>query len=430
MSILRFHASGLTERWDGDARDIKLLQKNLRLSHRDMAALTRPQMIPQFTFLIRQQTSGIVLGRLRAAIQGDSVTFFNLEDKKSQLIAQDIVTGITSSSKIKPEHASAGADTALDTPWCLQALEQCLSVMTSRYLQRTQFMQTVAQSAINNLTKAADHSPEQLQLRLLSLHPVSGTLQHLDTSVSNLLSAMESLLKEPADMDMLASMAVRAGAPQAQAEHAAEVILEMQATQCYEMAQVLQALRASLKARATDAELSMATRRNYLLERNVDLSVSALAISVGTFIAGAFGQNLHSGVEEVPHLLWWVSGVGVLIVLATARGYASYVRRGSPSANRTLRRLHYMMRNVDEHFMQAEAALSAAAKSSGGKALLSLDDTVSKAEFKRWYTAKTGEVPSDAEIDLIFSVLDADNDGMLSVQEAALSLQSITAHAK
>ncbi|EOD10044.1 hypothetical protein EMIHUDRAFT_437992 [Emiliania huxleyi CCMP1516] len=55
-------------------------------------------------------------------------------------------------------------------------------------------------------------------------------------------------------------------------------------------------------------ELKLRNERNRIMRLEVLLQMGSLSLALAAVSGGFFGMNLHSGVEEVPHLLWLVAG--------------------------------------------------------------------------------------------------------------------------
>ncbi|GLD92947.1 hypothetical protein PINS_up001539 [Pythium insidiosum] len=73
--------------------------------------------------------------------------------------------------------------------------------------------------------------------------------------------------------------------------------------------------------------MQLDSARNYLLGVDIVFSLAAVCISVGTFVTGAFGMNLKSGLEEAAGWFWGVTIATVVVSIATTLGGVSYFRR-------------------------------------------------------------------------------------------------------
>lgn len=75
--------------------------------------------------------------------------------------------------------------------------------------------------------------------------------------------------------------------------------------------------------------LKLDSMRNYLLGVDVLVSIATIAISVGTFIAGVFGMNLKSNLENTAGMFWGTTGVMVaMMVMISVWGWLFFRRKG------------------------------------------------------------------------------------------------------
>ncbi|KAJ0388632.1 hypothetical protein P43SY_010928 [Pythium insidiosum] len=75
--------------------------------------------------------------------------------------------------------------------------------------------------------------------------------------------------------------------------------------------------------------LKLDSMRNYLLGVDIFFSILAISISIGTFIAGVFGMNLKSSLEDADGWFWGVVMVSViLMVVCPIIGVLFFKRKG------------------------------------------------------------------------------------------------------
>ena len=74
------------------------------------------------------------------------------------------------------------------------------------------------------------------------------------------------------------------------------------------------ALRKNIEATQDTLELALDEYRNRLITINVHAAMATVGLAVSTSIAGFFGMNLYSGLEEVTTfpLFWYVVGGATL----------------------------------------------------------------------------------------------------------------------
>jgi len=156
-------------------------------------------------------------------------------------------------------------------------------------------------------------------------------------------------------------------------------------------------------------ELEMNLYRNRLIRLNIDLAIFATAISVTTAISGAFGMNLIHGLEE--------SSTAFATAISTSTAIALSVA-------------YYFRRMVSGHVIQQRAEQRICEIQTMSNALsdmTALDYTVKKMmrgeimgreEFKQQLdTARQSKICTDKEIDLLFNVLNQNEDEVLGKED-------------
>lgn len=89
--------------------------------------------------------------------------------------------------------------------------------------------------------------------------------------------------------------------------------------------EVTSALRA-VKATENVTQIRLDAMRNRVLRLDIYLNLGAVSVASGGLIAGAFGMNLLSGMEESPIAFWAVSASAVVTSVIFFRGALMYLR--------------------------------------------------------------------------------------------------------
>lgn len=89
-----------------------------------------------------------------------------------------------------------------------------------------------------------------------------------------------------------------------------------------EVTSALQAVKATENA----TQIRLDAMRNRVLRLDVFLNLGAVSTGVGGLVAGAFGMNLLSGLEEDPIAFWIVSSIAVTTSVMFFRGTLAYLR--------------------------------------------------------------------------------------------------------
>lgn len=89
--------------------------------------------------------------------------------------------------------------------------------------------------------------------------------------------------------------------------------------------EVTSTLRA-VKATENVTQIRLDAMRNRILRLEVFLNLGAVSVATGGLVAGAFGMNLHTGLEETPGLFLWVSATMVGVSVLAFRLSLAYLR--------------------------------------------------------------------------------------------------------
>lgn len=89
-----------------------------------------------------------------------------------------------------------------------------------------------------------------------------------------------------------------------------------------EVTSALQAIKATENA----TQIRLDAMRNRVLRLDIVLNLGAVSVGVGGLVAGVFGMNLLSGIEEHPFAFWIVSGIAFMTAIIFFRGTLAYLR--------------------------------------------------------------------------------------------------------
>lgn len=89
-----------------------------------------------------------------------------------------------------------------------------------------------------------------------------------------------------------------------------------------EVTSALQAVKATENA----TQIRLDAMRNRVLRLDIFLNLGAVSVGVGGLVAGVFGMNLLSGIEEDPAAFWIVSGISFLTSIMFFRGVLAFLR--------------------------------------------------------------------------------------------------------
>lgn len=89
--------------------------------------------------------------------------------------------------------------------------------------------------------------------------------------------------------------------------------------------EVTSTLRA-VKATENVTQIRLDAMRNRILRLEVFLNLGAVSVATGGLVAGAFGMNLKTGIEETPGMFMIVSGSMVAVSVLAFRLSLAYLR--------------------------------------------------------------------------------------------------------
>lgn len=152
--------------------------------------------------------------------------------------------------------------------------------------------------------------------------------------------------------------------------------------------------------------ISLDAYRNRMLRMNLYLSIAGIGIGTSTAVAGFYGMNLISGLEESPNAFGYVVGTTTTLGMIIGAGCISYIS-GSSMRKRTLKRLNEitLIDGSLAHMTSIDYAI---------KYMVHKNQTMNKQEFE----ARLKECHSSTqllkeEVDLLFHTLDVTKDGLI-----------------
>lgn len=243
------------------------------------------------------------------------------------------------------------------------------------------------------------------------LPPIKDSLQRFEMQVKSHLGVLTDLLEN--DEDMLGLLITeqeyaesQGGKVEYQRHQDVELLLEEYARQLSLIQSEINYMLQRLQSKQEFVQLAMSGYRNRLIRMNLYLSVAGLSLGLGTAVAGFFGMNLVSGLEDHPTMFNNVILGCSLSGFVVAAGCFNFVS-GKTMQKRAETRL--------EEIETLTMALSdMCALDHTIKELVNAAEPMQKDEFREKFKRArlTGKV-SQEEIDLLFNVMDHHQDGVL-----------------
>jgi magnesium transporter len=236
-----------------------------------------------------------------------------------------------------------------------------------------------------------------------------------------------------------------------------ELLIEDYSRQLQQILQSINFLQNRVQSTQELVAMSLDAYRNRMIEMNLHLTIGAVCLGACTTVAGFFGMNLTSGLEEHAGLFWptvWGSSAVGVAIYVTCRSYLS----GKHMQNRALQRANEVrsvtgvlsdMDSLDyavKRLVEAQSLTKAAALVARQEAAALRDDggggdeaedefedgvKVGREEFRRMLeSGRAGRAVPDGELKLIFDILDASGDGVLHENEFKTLSAAITDQSK
>ncbi|RLN67667.1 hypothetical protein BBJ28_00009304 [Nothophytophthora sp. Chile5] len=216
-----------------------------------------------------------------------------------------------------------------EAPYEFRALEALLATL-SRYFQvQYDQLSPVVVSALDHLMRGSLNSRELERLR-----EFKNTMNEFESQVDGVRRILMELLDNEVDLRLLYLTKLHQDPSLLQDlwsfdSEEAEVLIENYLQDIFSTRTKADLMQHRITNTESLVMLKLDSMRNYLLGVDLIFSIVVISISVGTLIAGVFGMNLHSGLEEADS---WFSGVVfvtvVLIIALTTTGVLFFKQKG------------------------------------------------------------------------------------------------------
>jgi len=326
-------------------------------------------------------------------------------------------------------------------------LEECIRETHEKYSRRVYYVRPLVQRLLRRLSHS---DAEDLAQSLYQLYPLKSTLSHFVTMNSSLLNAVNSVMQDDRDM-VDACLTARAAAaahaldppseelslsqPDASSSKAMErgdlerleLLLEVYHSRITESLQASEELLRNVDGKRELMQLQMSAYRNYLIHKELQLSIAGVTVAIPTFIVGAFGMNLTSGLEDTMNVFWPMTALSLVAGGLAYRLMANAITASSPTV-RQYQRLQEFIIGIDGQVQSAASVLRQLQSGTPGlgdgeTAVLGEGMRLKPQQFKELYAVVNGRAPSDSEVALLYDMFDADADGALELDEALSLLQ-------
>mmetsp|Transcript_22727 Transcript_22727/g.34374 ORF Transcript_22727/g.34374 Transcript_22727/m.34374 type:complete len:486 (+) Transcript_22727:35-1492(+) len=383
------------------ARDLFSLQ----LTSKQERKTKRQIKTPRTAILPRGKQILLNFGAIRAVVGTDEVWLFDAHTvavKEFALELQNILETEWKKHENNEEH--------LNVPFELIILEAVLRDTTNIFQRRLYLYEPILSRALDSVSK------DIFSDGMIRIAPLQESLQAFELRVRKSLRCISDLLNN--DEDMLGLLiteqhsAEKSGKIVEYAEHEkVELLLEEYGRRLNDVLYEINFLLTRLHSTQEFLQLAMSSFRNRMIRMELYIGITGLSLGIGTAVAGFFGMNLLSGIEEHPAAFYLVLGGTSLTSLVVAGSCIQFISTKS------------LQRDAEKHLEEIETLGNALSDMNAldvtiKNALRNSNCTMSKEEFgkalKRYHAL---DKIKQAEIDLLFDSLDQDKNGTLFLDD-------------
>lgn len=179
---------------------------------------------------------------------------------------------------------------------------------------------------VDNLLEDFEHDIDRENLRRL-LH-YSKRLAGFQSRAKYIKSTVDELLDSDEDLSNMYITDKMLGKPRGLQDHEQlELLLESFTKQVEEIVSEIDTTVINMQSTQEVAELMLDSGRNALLALDIKVSIATLGIGTGALVAGLFGMNLTTSLEETPYAFAIVSGAAAFTGLLTFLYGAKVLRK-------------------------------------------------------------------------------------------------------
>lgn len=284
---------------DGNVHFIELprtdLHQKFQLNGRDVRMLVSNYNYP--TILSRDKCIIIDINDIHCIVCHDKFYLLRMRDEP---LNSDMILEIQNSIKNKKDYSSYSNN---PQPFELAVLEVFLERISDQ-------LELDYQKYSKKLKLLMEH-PEELSLseiNLTELLIIKNELNSLLTFITELYNSISSLLQSDEDMsNMYLTNKYHLKPIRIDQHEEVEMLLETYYSQLEDTMNRTKEDIQKIKSTQDFLSVTLDSVRNRMMQVELKLSIGAFSISVGTFIAGIFGMNLRSYMEDTPYLFHFMT---------------------------------------------------------------------------------------------------------------------------
>ncbi|KAG7374092.1 hypothetical protein IV203_013187 [Nitzschia inconspicua] len=294
-----------------------------------------------------------------------------------------------------------------DEPPELLFLEAVLADTVESSTRRIRIFEPIVDDVLNQIANDDDFS----NVVLHQMAPLKDQLQSFDMFVTQAYECLTRLLND--DNEMLKLLLTeqeearqKNTAVDFERHQHVELLLGVYAQQFRAVQHEANFLLSRIKSKQEFIELELDLYRNRLIRMNVDLAILGVSVGTTTAMAGWFGMNLVNGLESSPTAFAFVTAFSSVSAFCVALYFSRRVS-GRAIQQRAKER-------IDKIRTMTHALSDMTALDHTVKKIVMSGQRMNREEFKRELClARHSRHISEAEVDLLFEVLNSQDDGFL-----------------
>jgi Mg2+ and Co2+ transporter CorA len=312
---------------------------------------------------------------------------------------------------------------SMERPYELRAIEAFLSATMDRYTRRISLFRPLSQRMVSDLLRDQTVLNVRMLWRLL---PLQNYLVSLQRHLAAMRGELARLIDDQRDLDLCVLHRGQGGT--GRSTEAADPVLVEEVELIFEQAhresasleQELATIIESISAATQLADMTLDQQRNELMTFSLRTAIASACLTVSGVAVGLFGMNV-----PLPASIAEGAGAGIvpfaaILAAVTLAPPALYIAVRQLLAHRSAGKASLVLDATAMHAMYGKVdAVDAALRGRVGQRHFLTRDEVCQI-----IDTELGEHLSAEDLDLIFGILDANNDEVYTRQDAALRKRS------
>ncbi|CAN8073944.1 unnamed protein product [Agarophyton chilense] len=213
-------------------------------------------------------------------------------------------------------------------PFEFRAIEAVLVEIVSTFNATIATLIPSLDLVLDTLSTTQDFGGGTVQNCMDRLLPLENALNEFSSKVSQTRAALNEVLVSDEDMSLMyLSTYKETGVRRRIDQHdEVEMMLENYMKQIDTVYSEVMSAQQAIKATENATQIRLDAMRNRVLRLDIFLNLGAVSVGVGGLVAGLFGMNLLTGIEEDPAAFWIVSGLSFATSIMFFRGVLTVLR--------------------------------------------------------------------------------------------------------